>query len=173
VPNKTIYVSDDDLALFQRAQELSGGNLSQAISTALRRYIEMEEGRREGYKEIIVEVGQGIKRKQRFSGVLLGEWGRTTGSLTEMFRAYRSRTGKFVLHVDRSDDWRSGSDSDNWIGTWRSYLGMGDSSWGFVQGESRLEVVESIQDLHGKVPDQFYDMIAGIADRPAVEDLDI
>ena len=36
MPNKTIYVSDDDLALYKRAQELAG-NLSQAISTALRR----------------------------------------------------------------------------------------------------------------------------------------
>ena len=27
VPNKTIYVSDDDLPLFERAQELSGANL--------------------------------------------------------------------------------------------------------------------------------------------------
>lgn len=48
MPNKTIYVSDDDLALYKRAQELAG-NLSQAISTALRRYVEMEEGRLEGF----------------------------------------------------------------------------------------------------------------------------
>ena len=34
VPNKTIYVSDGDLPLYQRAQELAGGNLSSAISRA-------------------------------------------------------------------------------------------------------------------------------------------
>ena len=32
VPNKTIYVSDGDMPLFQRAQELASGNLSAAIS---------------------------------------------------------------------------------------------------------------------------------------------
>ena len=32
VPNKTIYVSDGDLPLYQRAQELAGGNLSAAIA---------------------------------------------------------------------------------------------------------------------------------------------
>ena len=181
MPNKTIYVSDEDLPLFQRAQELAGGKLSTAISVALRRYVEMEEGRKEGYDEIIVQVGQGTGRKQRFSGVLLGEWGRTTGSRMEMFRVYRSRQGRYVLHVDRSPDWTDSltSGSDNWLegllsrGAWRSYLGLADSSWGFVQGEATLEVVDTIEMLRGQVPDEFYDLIADLAERPIVEDLDI
>ncbi|WP_371786471.1 EXLDI protein [Streptosporangium subroseum] len=181
MPNKTIYVSDEDLPLFQRAQELAGGKLSTAISVALRRYVEMEEGRKEGYDEIIVQVGPGTGRKQRFSGVLLGEWGRTTGSRMEMFRVYRSRKDKYVLHVNRSPDWTDSltSESDNWLegllsrGAWRSYLGLTDSSWGFVQGEATLEVVDAIEMLRGKVPDEFYDLIADLAERPTVEDLDI
>ena len=74
VPNKTIYVSDGDLPLFQRAQELAGGNLSAAITAALGRYVDLEEGRREGFDEIIVRVGPGKGRKVRFTGVFLGEW---------------------------------------------------------------------------------------------------
>lgn len=31
MPNKTIYVSDDDMPLYQRAQELAGGSLSSSI----------------------------------------------------------------------------------------------------------------------------------------------
>jgi hypothetical protein len=42
VPNKTIYVSEGDLPVFQRAQELEGGNLSAAIAGALRRYVDVE-----------------------------------------------------------------------------------------------------------------------------------
>ena len=34
VPNKTIYVADTDLPLFQRAQELTGDNLSATIVRA-------------------------------------------------------------------------------------------------------------------------------------------
>src|SRR4029079_834408 len=49
VPNKTIYVSDGDLKLFARAQELAGGNLSAAISRALRRYVDAQEGLKEGF----------------------------------------------------------------------------------------------------------------------------
>ncbi len=106
MPNKTIYVSDDDLPIFQRAQELAGGKLSAAISTALRRYVEAEEGREEGYDEITLKVGQGTAvRKQRFSGILLGEWGRTVGQRDEKYRVYRSRKGKYVLHVERGPEY--------------------------------------------------------------------
>jgi len=73
VPNKTIYVSDGDMPLYRRAQELAGDNLSAAISAALRRYVDVEEGRREGFDEIIVRVGPGKGRKVRFTGILLGE----------------------------------------------------------------------------------------------------
>jgi len=35
MPNKTIYVSDNDLPLFERAPSLAGGNLSAAITQAV------------------------------------------------------------------------------------------------------------------------------------------
>ncbi|WP_283137577.1 EXLDI protein [Rhizohabitans arisaemae] len=179
MPNKTIYVSDEDLPLFQRAQEIAGGKLSTAISAALRRYVEMEEGRLEGYDEIIVKVGVGTGRKQRFSGVLLGEWGRTQGERMEMLKVYRSRQGKYVLHVDRSPEWTDGLEGENWLekitsrGAWRTYLGLTDSNWGFVQGESTLEVFDGLEELRGRIPEEFYDLIANLGRHPAVEDLDI
>lgn len=178
MPNKTIYVSDDDLALFRRAQELSGGNLSAAIAGAVRRYVEFEEGRREGYDEIVLAIGHGgARRKQRFSGVLLGEWTRTNGSTgrIELFRVYRTRKGKFVLFVDRSPEWTSGQ-GKNWleeVTNWRVMLGLEEHSYGFVQGESTLEVFETLEQIRERVPSEFYDLIAGVAESPAVEDLDI
>src|SRR5438552_776727 len=111
MPNKTIYVSDDDLPLYRRAQELVGGNLAAAIAAALRRYVEVEEGRQEGYDEIVVRVGAGVGRKVRFSGVLLGQWERYTSSREETFRVYRSRTGKFVVHTQRAQEWTKGADT--------------------------------------------------------------
>ena len=112
VPNKTIYVSDGDLPLYQRAQQLAGDNLSAAITAALRRYVDIEEGRREGFDEIIVRVGPGKGRKVRFTGVLLGEWLHSTFSRVETFRVYRGRKGKFVLHIERSPvAWMATGDS--------------------------------------------------------------
>ena len=173
MPNKTIYVSDGDLPVYQRAQELAGDNLSAAISAALRRYVDVEEGRREGFDEIIVRVGPGKGRKVRFVGVLLGEWLNTTPSRTENFRVYRSRTGKFVVHIERSPDYMV-VDSEGKPAGWRGALGLKwDVSYGSTPGESTIEVVESLDELRDRIPAQLYDMVATYAQQPAVEDLDI
>lgn len=175
MPNKTIYVADDDLPLYQRAQELAGGSLSSAISKALRRYIEAEEGRREGYDEITVRVGYGKGRKQRFTGVLLGEWGQTVGHRVEVYRVYRSRKGKFVVHVKRSTDVVSGTSSGLRSNGWRGFLEMigSDQSWGVFEGEATLHVAETLDDLRALIPIELYERVATVADQPAVEDLDI
>jgi EXLDI family protein len=172
VPNKTIYVSDGDLALYQRAQELAGDNLSAAIAAALRRYVEVEEGRREGFDDIIVRVGPAPGRKVRFTGVLLGEWVNTSNGRVEAFRVYRGRTGKFVIHIERSPDWTMVNDEGKPAG-WRGYLGIGNVSYGTTPAESTLEVVDSLDALREKIPPQLYDMVAGSAQQPPVEDLDI
>jgi EXLDI family protein len=173
VPNKTIYVSDGDLALYERAQELAGDNLSAAIAAALRRYVDVEEGRREGFDDIIVRVGPAPGRKVRFTGVLLGEWVNTSQSRVEAFRVYRGRSGKFVLHVERSPDWTMVNAEGKPAG-WRAYLGLQwNVSYGTTPAESTLEVVESLEELRKRIPAQLYDMVAGSAQQPPVEDLDI
>ena len=179
MPNKTIYVADGDLALYQRAQELAGGSLSAAITIALRRYIEFEEGRREGFAEITVRIGSGnARRKQRFSGILLVEWGRTVGSRVDLFRVYRTRSGRFVVHFERSQDvsyTSEYSDQRPNAPTWRAFLGIGvgDQRWSVVPAQSRLEVVDSLEELRDKVPAELYDLVAAAADQPPIEDLDI
>jgi len=173
VPNKTIYVSDGDLPIYQRAQELASDNLSAAISAALRRYVDVEEGRREGFDEITVRVGPGKGRKVRFVGALLGEWVNTAPSRVETFRVYRGRTGKFVVHVERSPDF-SMVNAEGKPAGWRAYLGLDwNASYGTTPGESTIEVVESIEELRARIPQQLYDMVVGSAKQPTVEDLDI
>ena len=168
VPNKTIYVSDGDLPLYQRAQELAGGNLSAAISGALRRYVDVEDGRREGFDEITVRVGPKQRRKVRFSGVLLGTWGNNTTAIN----VYRSRSGKFVIHTQRHPDWTS-RDAEGNPGGWRSWLGIGDYTWVGSTGESTLTVVDTVEELRDKLPPELFDLVATAAQQPVVEDLDI
>lgn len=172
MPNKTIYVSDGDLPVYRRAQELAGGNLSAAIAAALRRYVDVEEGRLEGFEEITLRVGPGKGRKVRFTGVLLGRWVTSEAGRVEHFRVYRSRTGKFVVHVERTPDWTA-RDADGKPSGWRSYLGIGVNSWGYTAGKSTLEVVESLEALRGKIPPELYEMVAGMGEQPALEELDI
>ena len=172
MPNKTIYVSDGDLPIYQRAQELAGGNLSAAIAAALRRYVDVEEGRLEGFEEIKLRVGPGKGHRVRFTGVLLGEWSTSEEGRTENFRVYRSRTGKFVLHVEQSPDWTA-LKADGKPAGWRSYIGLGVQSYGFSAGGATLEIIDSLDALRDKIPPPLYEMVAAMGDQPVLEDLDI
>ena len=111
-------------------------------------------------------------RKVRFSGVLLGEWLNSTSNRVDTFRVYRGRTGKFVVHIDRSPDFPM-VDAEGKPAGWRGYLGIGNISYGSIPGESTIEVVETLEELRALIPQQLYDRIAGVAQQPAVEDLDI
>src|ERR1041385_9511366 len=98
MPNKTIYVSDDDLPLFERAQELSGANLSSAIVRALKRFIELEEARQHGLDEITVLVGTGGAHKQkRFMGTRLARWlqKRAKGNGIEILNVYHTEGKRY------------------------------------------------------------------------------
>lgn len=173
MPNKTIYVSEGDLQLYDRAQALAGGNLSAAISKALRHYVDVEDGRHEGFEEITIRlVPSG--RKVRFSGVLIGEWANSSSSSSkwEVFRVYRSRTGKFVLHTDRTAEFTM-VDADGKPAGWRGYLGLGNVSYGSKPAESTLEVFDSFEQLRERIPAQLYEMVANSVKQPLVEDLDI
>jgi len=172
VPNKTIYVSDGDLRLYQRAQELGGGNLSAAIATALRRYVDLQEGLREGFEDVVVRVGIGSGRKVRFTGVLVGEWVDSSRKFPDHYRVWRGRAGKYVVHVERSEQfWMV--DAEGKPAGWRGWIGVGDVRYGGSPKESTLEVVATLDELRDKVPTELYDMVARSARQPTVEELDI
>lgn len=172
VPNKTIYVSDGDLRLYQRAQEIAGGNLSAAIATALRRYVDLQEGLREGFEDVVVRVGIGAGRKVRFTGVLVGEWIDSRQKSAERFRVWRGRRGKYVVHVERGPEfWMV--DAEGKPAGWRGHLGIGDVRYGGSPRESTLEVVGTLEELRDKVPPELYEMVARSARQPTVEELEI
>lgn len=173
VPNRTIYVSDDDQAVFKRAQELAGDNLSGAISNALKRYVALEEGRLAGFEEITVKVGLGAGRKVRFRGVLLGEWMETAGERFEHWRVYRGPTGKFAVHVERSGHFEMRDADGNTLTGWRAWTGIGMAAGGGKGAEATLDVFETLEQLRERIPAELYDMVATSADQPFVEDLDI
>jgi EXLDI family protein len=172
VPNKTIYVSDGDLKLYQRAQELAGGNLSAAIATALKRYVDVQEGLRQGFDDVVVRVGVGTGRKVRFTGLLVGEWTDSRTKTADHYRVWRGRTGKYVVHMERNPDfWMV--DPEGKPAGWRGHLGIGDVRYGSSPKEATLEVVPTLEELLLHVPDELFDMVARSERLPAVEDLDI
>ena len=129
VPNKTIYVSDGDLPLYQRAQELAGGNLSAAIAAALRRYVEVEEGAARASTRSSFASGPARAARSASSASSSASGSTPRRSRVETYRVYRSRTGKFVLHIERSAEFTM-VDAEGKPAGWRGYLGIGNISYG-------------------------------------------
>jgi EXLDI family protein len=173
VPNKTIYVSEGDLKLYQRAQQLAGGNLSAAISSALKRYVDIQEGLREGFDDVVVRVGVGSGKKVRFTGQLVGEWVDSRTKTADHYRVWRGRKGKFVVHMERSPEYWVVDSEGKQVSGWRSWMGVGDVRYGGSPKESTLEVVATLDELRDKVPSELFDMVARSARQPSVEELDI
>ena len=173
VPNKTIYVSDGDLPLFQRAQELAGDNLSAAIAKALRRWVDATEGLNEGFDDVVVRVGIGSGRKVRFTGILVGEWVDSRSKTADHYRVWRGRTGKFVVHLERSPEYWVVDSEGKAVSGWRGWMGVGDVRYGGSPKESTLEVAPSLDELRDKVPPELFDMVARASRQPSVEELDI
>jgi EXLDI family protein len=172
MPNKTIYVSDADLPVFQRAQELVGGNLSAAISKALHRLVEVEEGLLEGFEEITVRVGVAPGKLQRFQGVQLAEWNRSTAYGMEQYRVYRTRAGKFAVHVAHPKGFVHTAGKDGQLTGWRKHFAS-DQQWGETPPTSVLEVFETFDELEAAVPAELAALVEASARQPEVEDLDI
>src|SRR3954451_22464480 len=169
MPNKTIYVSHADLAVFQRAQELAGGNLSAAISRALRRFVEVEEGRLEGFEEITVRVGVAPGKLQRFQGVQLVDWTRTAsaadGGGQERYRVYRTRAGKFAVHVALPKGFVHTAGKDGQLTGGRKHVAA-EQRGGEPPAMATLEVYETVEGLRAAVPAELAALVEAYATQP-------
>jgi EXLDI family protein len=172
VPNKTIYVADDAQELFQRAQELAGGNLSSAITNALKRYVEVEDAREAGFDEVIVKVGIGDGHKVRFSAVLLGEWFSTEGEKFEHYRVYRGAK-KFALHIERTAYFAMRDSQGNPLTGWRAWTGIGMASGGGIPEAATLDTFDTLDELRDHIPAELFDLVSASVKQPSVEELDI
>jgi len=180
MPNKTIYVSDDDLPLLNRAQELTGSPLSAVIVAALRRLVDVEEAKLEGAIEITVKVGTGSAGLKRVLGVALGEWNSETGSGTETYSVFRTHKGRYAVHHAQSElHVPAGPNAERtrrWSSGWRGWIGdwSPDQAWMRTPAQATFTVVDTSQELEGLLPAELYQVVLqSITDEPVVEDLDI
>jgi len=174
VPNRTIYVSEGDQPLYQRAQELAGDNLSAAITAALKRYVEAADARDAGFDDIVVKVGVGKKlRKIRFAGILVGQWMAQTGERFDHWSVYHGKHGKYAVHVERSGYFEMRDAQGNPLTGWRAWTGIGGTAGGGGPGESTLEVVDTLDELRAKIPAELFDIVAASSDQTHVEEIDI
>lgn len=169
VPNKTIYVSDADLPIFEEAASLAGENLSATIIRALRQFIITEKNKREGVEEITVKVGNAPPyHVKRFKGSLLGKQQILThnGMRVEKIVVYQTSNHRFAVYTKHGPNW------SGWAQTKHQEL---DEYWPSyaVDTEVRLDVYETVEDLRGHIPDEFYESIVHALQGPGIETLDI
>jgi EXLDI family protein len=187
MPNKTIYVSDDDLPLFERAQELSGTNLSSVIVRALRRFIELEEAQQRGLEEIMVIVNrQGAHLHKRFLGQRLVRWLQPTakGKGTEILHVYHTAGKRYALHTRSIPNWELSWGDPEYVGDPKNW-GVGNGmlqkvmSWGFdwdafkKSGDYSLQVFESLDELKPHVSNDLFRAVSQAMEGPEIEELDI
>ena len=100
MPTKTIYVSDEDLPIFESAQKVAGDSLSSTIAASLRAYLRQVGLAKDGWKEIEVEVGSVAYTKKRFVGRLVGE-GFQSGNeehKSVIFKVFMTQKDNLVLY---------------------------------------------------------------------------
>ncbi|MGQ4618145.1 EXLDI protein [Nocardia sp. R7R-8] len=131
-----------------------------------------ERGDADDLRPIVLRVGPGGGRRQRFFGRLLGESREYTKIGMTVVRVYVSRKGKFVVHR-RESDWREMSVAIDWTEwkNWRGLLrpGSGEREW----GDYAVEIVDSPAELRGRIPEHIYRTVVDVAEHPSSQDLQI
>lgn len=173
MPNRTIYVADADLPIFEKAQQLAGDNLSATIVQALRRFVEAEEARASGFQEVTVSVGKGRPYVQkRFRGRLLTKRRLALGSKARVLvlEVYQTAGGRFAVYSRNLPnwDWSGRSKHGHQKHQWSQYGGDWDwdwdwsiSGWGeaFDPEERRLDVFENLDALKEALPEEMYESV--------------
>ena len=123
MPNKTIYVKDEDVQLFEEAEKLGGDSLSGIITEALRRFVAVKRAEMFGMREHALPVGvlrsQGDDdiRQIRFVGRLLAEatvYSDQTRDRKDRgtdYRVYQTRAGKILVWWQRWSRWERENDT--------------------------------------------------------------
>lgn len=193
MPNRTIYIADADMPLFEKAQKLAGDNLSAAIAHALRAFVEREEARQGGYEDITIKVGKGHPyMQQQFRGRLLAK--RHIKVANEMriliMNVYQTAKGRFAVYTRNQPNWnwtdwshrkpgksRKGWDVDVDVNVDVNWSGKNQSSYDwssyYEEVEMRLDVYDTLDDLKENIPEELYDAITRYLRGGDVEILDI
>jgi EXLDI family protein len=182
MPNRTIYVADADLSIFEKAQKLAGDNLSAAIAQALRYFVENEEARRSGFEEITVKVGKGRPYlTKQFRGRLLARRRIRVHNGTRLLTlvVYQTAKGRFAIYTKNTASWSDWSKSSKWskksTSDWDWDIDWSTDDWSLYSedDEHRLDVYDTLDELKDTIPEELYESIVRYNNGEDVEILDI
>ena len=202
MPNKTIYVADEDLPLLEEAQALTGGNLSAAVARALRGYVDGARDHQAGFGELTVQVGPpGAKRLKRFRGYEVARWQlpHADGRQVEMFIIYATKGGRYAVHCRKGPNRPWWADPVTWGLDWsdprtdhrppaphhgpeprlqplhQRIQHRIHQHWDFGGHgiQETLEVYDTLEQLQEHVPPELFQLVTEAGQEPRLEDLDI
>lgn len=118
MPSRNVYVSETDIALFERAAQLAGG-LSPAVAAALRMYVAQKEETMNNHDLDLVEldVSDGaVTTRKRFKGSKMLSFNQSHGLRTVTWSIYRTQRHQYAVYTLDAPDWSS-------------MAAAGDSAW--------------------------------------------
>jgi len=185
MPNRTIYVADADVPLYEKAQKIAGDNLSAAIAHALHIFVEREEAKQSGFEDITVKVGKGRPFfQQQFRGRLLARRHVRISKDARLLTisVYQTAKGRFAVYSKNQPNW------SGWSQQWskkskQAHAQSGNWDWDWTQNwdwatyqdddEYRLDVYDSLDQLKENIPEELFDAITRYLKGDDVEFLDI
>lgn len=72
--NKTIYIRDEDIGVWDKARELAGEKLSPVIIAALKRFVSENEGVARGFERIVVQYADSANHNIPRAKAFIGRW---------------------------------------------------------------------------------------------------
>ena len=120
----SLYISEKDAPIFERAKELLGeDSLSRMVGEAVRRFVEQEEKRQQGFESIELEIGTSYNNFNqdddittiRFTGRELASHTSTFGETSSgddrgtTYTIYQTAKGQFLLHEENYSRWQNES----------------------------------------------------------------
>jgi hypothetical protein len=117
---KQIYIKDEDKVIFEEAEKIfEKDSLSAIIAKSLKQYLEMEKAKKEGFEEILIEIGRkGGKpgesnnlKEIKFIGKELAYYRDYSGAQASDDRGtnivlYLTRKNKYLLHSENWSRWQ-------------------------------------------------------------------
>lgn len=99
MPNKTIYMSESDRELYDRAAELGGG-LSPAIAEALGEWVARHDTESDGFRTITVQVSaDGGTKEKRFTGRQLVKITAQQDGTSRVYTVYATQREQYAVHI--------------------------------------------------------------------------
>jgi EXLDI family protein len=157
MPNKTIYVSQNDVPVFEAAQQIAGEAMSSVIAKALREYVARHHEKSKGMKEVSVKIGnKEAEREQRFIATEIGKWKGVSDDKQWWIEAtiYHTQKGNWAVFMDYKGKTMLTRNA------WKD-----PETWSCNHCHTELVVAEHEGDWQGKLPSALIRHIAALSER--------